>query len=648
MQSARGSNLNSYNEPLSERVWKDSNAGEIYGSYLDDHNEHVRSTVSGANGAGVHHADIAVGLMDSGEDVLRKPHYSGRKRIWPGALFLILLTITSLALITYFGIQTHSKSQEQLELSEEIIGRGRKKKKIIPPKGMSLELIVSRLILINSSVCVVPNYVTSGTKIFATHGSVKHEVHFTGVNWSGMENKEGIPHGLAYRQSDVDTIAQKLAKHKFNAVRLPLNAKMIIEDSPVDLKKFLNAFQNPDLVVETYVGMIKKVIQALAKQQIVVLLDIHKIDPEFKEDTSEHLWYTKEFPIEVMMKMYQKLATELCNEFYYNIVGIDIKNEPIKGCWPAKAGDKECPPNRDWPRAVESIGNAILEICPNWLIVVEGLYAENIKAKINGKTVYYNDWYGASASNATLNPIVLNVPNKVAFAIHWYSPSVYPTSIYFQSHETTKDGSISVVEYPATPAGDVLLHSAMDTVMNNAFGQLLDLAEAPVFYGEFGGIYGDAELLPGKTSTRAIDYLMEFGNARGMVGGFYWSLNPDGHFAFNDKYVKDYPFQYGLYNDETWQEYHADFSLALQKLEGNGVIPCFTRAGSISNSTNLNGTTSSAISKPKGVAPSSNAAVLPAAELPGKATALPAQPVAPIPVAAPVVPVAPAAPIPAI
>lgn len=451
-----------------------------------------------------------------------------------------------------------------------------------------------------------------------------------------------------------------MAKHKFNAVRLPLNAKMIIEDSPVDTKDFLNVYQNPDLVVETYVDMIKKVVQALAKQQIVVLLDIHKIDPEFKEDTSEHLWYTKEFPIEVMLKMYQKLASELCNEFYYNIVGIDIKNEPIGGCWPAKAGSKECPPNRDWPRAVEAIGNAILEVCPNWLIVAEGLYAQNIKATINGKSVVYSDWYGASASNATLNPIVLSIPNKVAFAVHWYSPSVYPTSVYFQSQKTEKDGSISVVEYPTTPAGDALLHSGMKTIMDKAFGQLLDLAEAPVFYGEFGGIYGKAELLPGKTSTRAIEYMMEYGSARGMVGGFIWSLNPDGHYAFNDKYETDDPFQYGLYADKTYQNFHDDYSVALQQLEGNGVIPCFTRDGSISKSAKSNGTTTAVTSSddetPPAVATAlpaegvpATSTALPVGGVPATSTVLPAAPLAAQPrAAAPVTPAARAAPLPAV
>lgn len=55
-------------------------------------------------------------------------------------------------------------------------------------------------------VCALPNYVTDAGKLYASGGdasNAKHEVHFTGINWSGMENIEGVPHGLATGQSDL-------------------------------------------------------------------------------------------------------------------------------------------------------------------------------------------------------------------------------------------------------------------------------------------------------------------------------------------------------------------------------------------------------------------------------------------------------------
>lgn len=59
--------------------------------------------------------------------------------------------------------------------------------------------------IVKNPVCTLPNYITDAGKLYATGGdaNTKHEVHFTGINWSGMENIEGVPHGLATGQSDL-------------------------------------------------------------------------------------------------------------------------------------------------------------------------------------------------------------------------------------------------------------------------------------------------------------------------------------------------------------------------------------------------------------------------------------------------------------
>lgn len=366
---------------------------------------------------------------------------------------------------------------------------------------------------------------------------------------------------------------------KINAVRLPLNAKMIIENSAPDTTKFVSR-RATELNVATYIDMIKKIVQGLAKKQIAVMLDIHKIDPLFKDDTSEHLWYTTEYPLPTMIKMYQTLATELCNNLHYNIIGVDLKNEPVGGCWPAKDTDAYCPPAENWPRAVEKIGGEILKICPNWLIVVEGLYAQNQVREVNGKNMTYSDWYGASLQNATLNPIKLSPANKVVFAPHFYSPSVYPAA-YFFAEQSATDSSVSVTEYPDTPAGNALLKSALYKVLDEAFGNVMTKSGVPTFYGEFGGIYGSAELLAGKTSTRVIDLLIAYAEEKGMSGGFSWALNPDGEYDFNDVYVKKGSgktnWNFGLYADKKWSTYNEDYAKGLRQLKGNGEIPCFSR-----------------------------------------------------------------------
>lgn len=64
---------------------------------------------------------------------------------------------------------------------------------------------LSMCLAIVFTVCTLPNYITDAGKLYATGGddNEKHEVRFTGINWSGMENVEGVPHGLATGQSDL-------------------------------------------------------------------------------------------------------------------------------------------------------------------------------------------------------------------------------------------------------------------------------------------------------------------------------------------------------------------------------------------------------------------------------------------------------------
>lgn len=125
-------------------VWKDTSAEELYGSYLDNSVDmHARPTMGGrmtagfGGAAGNSHPDITVGLLDENET--KKREYSGRKKVWPGALFLLVVTAGALAAITYFAIDKYDKAQTQQELSEEI-NTPNIAKKSIPIKSKLSEL----------------------------------------------------------------------------------------------------------------------------------------------------------------------------------------------------------------------------------------------------------------------------------------------------------------------------------------------------------------------------------------------------------------------------------------------------------------------------------------------------------------------------
>jgi hypothetical protein len=118
-------------------IWKDTSEAELYGNYLDNNNQdnmQLRPTMGGRStmtmgalgsergGAGAGgHPDITVGLLEDENDAARNKTkaYSGRKRVWPGALFLLLMVIGGSGAITYFGVKTFNAAQDQQQLSED-------------------------------------------------------------------------------------------------------------------------------------------------------------------------------------------------------------------------------------------------------------------------------------------------------------------------------------------------------------------------------------------------------------------------------------------------------------------------------------------------------------------------------------------------
>lgn len=131
-----------------KHVWKDTSAEVLYGSYLDNNNNNFdatqqrmtfggggagRMTATGFGAAGAQHPDITIGLLDENET--KKKEYSGRKKVWPGALFLFIVTAGAIAAMTYFSLDMYDKAQTQQTLSEEI-NTPNVAKKSIPIKGV--------------------------------------------------------------------------------------------------------------------------------------------------------------------------------------------------------------------------------------------------------------------------------------------------------------------------------------------------------------------------------------------------------------------------------------------------------------------------------------------------------------------------------
>ena len=176
------------------------------------------------------------------------------------------------------------------------------------------------------------------------------------------------------------------------------------------------------------------------------------------------------------------------------MLGADLWNEP-KGQATWGAGVNAT----DWNKAAERIGNAILAVNPDWLIIVEGIGNDS--------------WWGGNLEGVATHPVRLSVPNKVVYSVHEYCRDVSDQTWF---------------EDPSFP-------NNLRRVWDKHFGYLVRKNIAPVYIGEFGTAFrypSDYQWLP-----RWINYMNgEFTSdgvndlRSGMQGLSWtmWALNPGG------------------------------------------------------------------------------------------------------------------------
>jgi len=161
---------------------------------------------------------------------------------------------------------------------------------------------------------------------------------------------------------------------------------------------------------------------------------------------------------------------------------MDLDNEPHgKATW----GNS----NRatDWNKAAEKCGNAILEVNPNVLIIVEGVESYN-------STTY---WWGGNLMGAKKFPIQLSNPKKLVYSTHEYGPTVYPQKWF------------SEPDFP----------NNMPAIWEKFFGYIITQNIAPLLVGEFG--IRDRE---GKDEIWFDAFLKFMGTKYSWT---FWCLNPN-------------------------------------------------------------------------------------------------------------------------
>ena len=206
---------------------------------------------------------------------------------------------------------------------------------------------------------IVPPLHTGGQQILDAHGQ---RVRLTSVNWYGFDQKEFVVGGLDH--APLRSIIGQIKAIGVNSVRLPW-ANETLEHDPLVPDYAVKA--NPRFRGKRALEVMDAVIAALAKAHIMIILDNHMSRADWccSETDDNGLWYNAEYPEEKWLANWQTLVRRYEHQKW--VVGADLRNELRNG---AQWGGND--PKLDWHAAVERGGNAILEVNPKLLIMVEG------------------------------------------------------------------------------------------------------------------------------------------------------------------------------------------------------------------------------------------------------------------------------------
>ncbi len=293
-------------------------------------------------------------------------------------------------------------------------------------RTLAAQLCFAWLLLSTSSAVlaeqrVLPPLHTSGYKILDAAG---HPVRLTSVNWYGFDQKEYVAGGLDHAR--LQAIIGQIKAIGINSVRLPW-ANETVEHNPVVAGYAVKA--NPQFLGKPALDVMDAVIDALARAQIMVILDNHMSRADWccSESDGNGLWHNNEYPEGKWLADWETIVRRYKSEPW--VVGVDLRNELRSG---AQWGGSD--PALDWHAAAERGGNAVLGVNPNLLVIVES-------------PQYSTDFTGFAKL-----PVVLRVPQRLVYSPHAYSPADHAFNSYAELRQVydQRAGYLLATE-PAVP-----------------------------------------------------------------------------------------------------------------------------------------------------------------------------------------------------
>ncbi|MBC7658486.1 MAG: cellulase family glycosylhydrolase [Chitinophagaceae bacterium] len=252
---------------------------------------------------------------------------------------------------------------------------------------------------------------TSGSRIVDANGQT---VQLKSVNWYGTNLEPEVVAGLD--KQPLDLIVKLIRSWGFNSVRLPFSNAMLHKTTPVD-PKWIKA--NPQLLGKTSIEVMDAVIDALAAEDVMVILNNHSTFSQWCCGFDNNgLWYfegkgghsTQDWENDwlALVERYRGKP---------DVVGVDLRNEVRTQHWRGTIFPEV--PNwgkgnhQDWHKAAQNLGNRILNQNPSLLIVVEAINWE-------GTVPILGSGDRPFLRLVPKTPIQLAVPNKLVYAVHSY------------------------------------------------------------------------------------------------------------------------------------------------------------------------------------------------------------------------------------
>jgi endoglucanase len=322
----------------------------------------------------------------------------------------------------------------------------------------------------------------------------------TGVNWFGCETGNYTFHGLWSR--DYKSVLQQIKDLGFNCIRIPwCNAMIGKVPSSIQINQYgVDAYTkqtglNMGLDGLDALGVLDKVIDHAATLGLYIILDNHSRAADGY--MGEPLWYTSAYPESKWISDWVMMTNRYLSKS--NVIGADLDNEPHgnlgTGQRPPATWGYDCPgySNTDWKAAAERCGQAILNVNPNMLILVEGV-------EMAEDTTGY--WWGGNLQDVRNHPITgISAGNLV------YSPHEYGSGVFMQ-----------------TWFSDPTFPNNMAAIWDEHFYFIKKQNIAPLLFGEFG-IKESEAANPSSIDYKWLTTLMAYVGKD--CSWTFWCMNPN-------------------------------------------------------------------------------------------------------------------------